>query len=43
MVHESSTPPPIVEEDANGGVSVTKQLKQTFIQVIVQNNRHFNG
>ena len=32
MVKNGSTPPPIVEETPNGGVAVTKQLKQTFVQ-----------
>ena len=33
MVKNGSTPTPIVEETPNGGVAVTKQLKQTFVQV----------
>ena len=34
MVKEATTPPPVVEETTNGGVAVTRQLRQSFIQVL---------
>ena len=38
MVKEALTPPPIVEETPSGGVAVTRQLKQSFIQVNMLNS-----
>ena len=34
MVKGATTPPPVVEETTNGGVAVTRQLRQSFIQVL---------